>query len=91
MFSFGGFGLLFLGNNDEITNIKILLNDKFSIKDLVVLKHYLCFEVSRSNEGITLCQRKYTLDLLQDTDLSGVKPCNTPMLPHLYFTKNPVM
>lgn len=55
-------GLVLGGTNvDEITNIKTLLHNKFSIKDLGVLKYFLSFEVSRSKEGITLCQRKYTL------------------------------
>lgn len=63
---------------DEITNIKTLLNEKFSIKDLGVLKYFLGFKVR-----ITLCQRKYTLELLRDIGLNGVKPCNTLMQPHL--------
>lgn len=72
---------------DEIIHIKILINDKFSIKDLGELKYFLGFEVSISKEGITLCQRKYGHDLLQDTCLSGAKPCNTPMQPHLLLDK----
>lgn len=72
---------------DEITHIKTLLNDKFSIKDIRELKYFIGFEVSRSKEGIVLYQRKYVLDLLQDTWLSGAKPCNTPMQPHLHLHK----
>lgn len=45
-------------NIDEITHIKTLLNEKFSIDDL-----------------------------LQDTGLSGAKPCSTPMQPHLQLHK----
>ncbi|CAJ2665920.1 unnamed protein product [Trifolium pratense] len=68
---------------DEITTLKTLLNDKFSIKNLGVLKYFLEFEVDRTSKGISLCQRKYTLDLLNDAGLLGAKPCTTPMQPHL--------
>ncbi|CAL0332970.1 unnamed protein product [Lupinus luteus] len=36
-------------------------------------------EVARSNQGIALYQRKYTLDLLEQTGLLGSKPASTPM------------
>lgn len=68
---------------DDITNINTLLNDKFSIKDLGSLKYFLDFEVARSKEGIPVCQRKYTLYIIQDTYLIRVNPCTTPMQPHL--------
>jgi hypothetical protein len=45
---------------DENNTVKTLLNDKFSIKDLGVLKCFLGFEVARTSKGISLCQRKYT-------------------------------
>ncbi|MCH82631.1 retrovirus-related Pol polyprotein from transposon TNT 1-94, partial [Trifolium medium] len=80
---------LVLGGTDmnEITTLKNLLNDKFSIKDLGVLKYFLGFEVDRTSKGISLCQRKYTLDLLTDAGLLGAKPCTTPMQPHLQLHK----
>jgi hypothetical protein len=71
----------------EITSVKTLLNDKFSIKDLGVLKYFLGFEVARTSKGISLCQRKYTLDMLADAGLIGAKPCSTPMQPHLQLHK----
>jgi hypothetical protein len=60
---------LVMGGTDisEINKLKALLDHKFSIKDLGSLKYFLGFEVARSDKGISLCQRKYTLDLLQDT------------------------
>ncbi|CAJ2666297.1 unnamed protein product [Trifolium pratense] len=73
---------------DEIHQLKALLDTKFSIKDLGSLKYFLGFEVARSKTGISLCQRKYTLDLLQDSGLLGTKPTPTPMQPHLQLQKS---
>ncbi|TYK09332.1 putative mitochondrial protein [Cucumis melo var. makuwa] len=36
-------------------------------------------EVARSKEGISLSRRKYTLDLLLETDMTGCKPTDTPI------------
>jgi hypothetical protein len=60
-------------NVDEINHIKSLLDTKFSIKDLGVLKYFLGFEAARTKAGISLCQRKYTLDLITDVGLLGAK------------------
>ena len=49
------------------------------MKDLGPLKYFLRIEVSRSSEGIFLSQRKYVLDLLQETGMSGCQPVNTPI------------
>ena len=38
-------------------------------------------EVARSKEGILVTQRKYTLDLLKETDMIGCKPAETLMDP----------
>lgn len=45
------------------------LSREFEMKDLGPLKYFLRIEVSRSSEGIFLSQRKYALDLLQETGI----------------------
>ena len=36
-------------------------------------------EIARSKKGIVVSQRKYTLDLLKETGISGCKPVDTPI------------
>lgn len=48
------------------------------MKDLGELKFFLGIEVARSNEGIVMCQRKYALELVAETGMSGAKPASTP-------------
>ncbi|RVW92303.1 Retrovirus-related Pol polyprotein from transposon TNT 1-94 [Vitis vinifera] len=43
------------------------------------LKYFIGIEVSRSSEEIFLSQRKYALDILQETGMSGCQPVNTPI------------
>ena len=63
----------------EIDYIKRTLHSNFHTKDSGQLKYFLEIEVAHSIKGISLCQRKYCLDLLKDTGLLGCKPSSTPM------------
>ena len=69
-----------LSGNDliEIKNITQLLDSAFKIMDLGDLKFFLHFEVARTPAGINLCQKKYALDILNDTGKLGSKPVSTP-------------
>ena len=65
-----------------MAHLKHLLSREFEIKDLGHLKYFLGIEVARSSRGIHVYQRKYNLDLLRETGMSGCKPVETPMDPN---------
>ncbi|RVW64239.1 Retrovirus-related Pol polyprotein from transposon RE1 [Vitis vinifera] len=68
------------GNDlEERKTLQNYLFREFEMKNLGPLKYFLGIEVSRSSEGIFLSQRKYALDLLQETGMSGCQPINTPI------------
>jgi hypothetical protein len=65
----------------DILDTKSQLHKTFGIKDIGVLKFFLGLEVAHSQQGITLCQRKYCLDLLTETGTLECKPSSIPMDP----------
>lgn len=72
--------ILIVGNDkDDIQHVKDYLNDQFSIKDLGNAKYFLGVEISKNSSDLFLNQRKYTLDILNDTGMVGCKPANTPL------------
>ncbi|KAL4324423.1 hypothetical protein GQ457_11G022250 [Hibiscus cannabinus] len=74
-------------NIAAITDIKEYLDNAFKIKDLGKLNFFLGFEIARSSVGINLCQRKYTLDLLNDSGFIDSKPAPTPIVPNKHLSK----
>lgn len=79
--------IIVTGNDHSaIQQLKGFLAENFFIKDLGRLKYFLGIEVARSQQGIFLCQRKYTLDILKDSGLLGAKPSAFPMEQHLHLT-----
>nr|KYP75551.1 hypothetical protein KK1_019741 [Cajanus cajan] len=59
--------------------MKGLLAKEFEVKDLGQLKYFLGMEVAQTKNGIYMSQRKYTLNLLQETNMFGCKATNTPI------------
>ncbi|CAL2231010.1 unnamed protein product [Prunus armeniaca] len=67
--------------NDPATiqHLKDFLHHKFRIKDLCLLKYFLGIEVACSKSGVSISQRKYVLDILDDVGYFGAKPVEFPM------------
>jgi len=79
--------ILLTGNDlTEIQRVKDCLLQQFRIKDLGDLKYFIVIEFSRSKTGIYMSQRKYALDILQDTGLTGAHPDKFPMEQYLKLT-----
>ncbi|CAM8917932.1 unnamed protein product [Rhodiola kirilowii] len=62
-----------------IKKVNAFIHDLFKIKDLSQLRFFLGFEVSRSDAGLFLNQRKYALELISEAGLLACKPSIIPM------------
>ncbi|KAL2337544.1 hypothetical protein Fmac_011990 [Flemingia macrophylla] len=75
--------IVITGNDaSKISQLKVHLFSHFQTKDLGSLKYFLGIEVSQSEEGVIISQRKYALDILKETGLENCKPIDSPMDPN---------
>jgi hypothetical protein len=80
--------IVLAGNDVEaISSFTKLLNQQFQLKDLGDLKFFLGLEIARNSTGISVCQRKYALEILDDSGLLACKPLKFPMDSNLRLSK----
>ncbi|XP_040999437.1 uncharacterized mitochondrial protein AtMg00810-like [Juglans microcarpa x Juglans regia] len=71
-----------------VQNIKHSLSTFFKLKDLGPIKYFLGMKIARFKKGISICQRKYALELIADIGLLASKPVNFPMDSHCRLSKS---
>ncbi|KAM2422408.1 hypothetical protein ACFXTH_028630 [Malus domestica] len=76
-------------DKEEISRLKDYLATEFEMKDLGGLKYFLGIEVALSKQGIFLSQRKYVLDLLDETRMLDCKPVDTPIVQNHHLVMHP--
>jgi hypothetical protein len=79
-----------LANNnlEQIQKLKKHLGDHFKFKYLGNLKYFLGIKVALSKKCIFLSQRKYALEILEDTSFLDAKPSTFPIEQNLALSKN---
>ena len=70
-------------DQDGIQKLKQNLFTHFQTKDLGKLKYFLGIEIAQSSSGVVLSQRKYALDILEETSMLDCKSVDTPMDPNV--------
>jgi len=73
-----------------ITKLKQYLCRQFQTKDLGKLRYFLGIKVAQSKDGVVISQRKYALDILEETGLLNSKPVDTPMDPSVKLSPDQV-
>ncbi|RVW35568.1 Retrovirus-related Pol polyprotein from transposon RE1 [Vitis vinifera] len=76
--------IVITGSDQEgIQRLKQHFFNHFQTKDLGKLKYFLGFEITHSSSGVVMSQRKYVLDILEETGMLEYKPVDTPMDPNV--------
>ena len=68
-----------------IRKLKQHLFSHFQTKDLRKLKYFLGIEITQSNPNVVMSQRKYVLDILEETGMLDCKSIDAPMDPNVKF------
>ena len=68
------------GSDDaEVAATKAYLAQHFVTRDLSPPRYFLGLEIAYRPGQMSICQRKYVLDLLEETGMMGCKPASSPM------------
>ena len=70
-------------DQNGIQKLKQHLFTHFQTKDLGKLKYFMGIKITQSSSGVVLSQRKYALDILEETGMLDYKPVDSPMDPNV--------
>lgn len=80
--------ILDASNNLAAANsFKNYLHDQIKLKDIGTLKFFLGLDIARTAKVIHLCQKKYTLELLEETGVLAFKSAKFPTNQYCMLSK----
>ncbi|XP_020522543.1 uncharacterized protein LOC110007202 [Amborella trichopoda] len=65
--------IIFGDDFTSIKDVKLRLQEKFQMEDLLEASYFLGFEITRSKHGFYIHQHKYIVDLVSNTRLNDAK------------------
>lgn len=71
--------LILTGNDNSFSKFIRDISQRFSVKDLGSLHHFLSVEVIPTPSGLLLTQHKYIKDILDCNNMSSAKEVSTPL------------
>jgi hypothetical protein len=76
-----GDDLLITGDKEQLVEeFKTNMKDMFEMNELGLLIYFLGMEVTQSNQGYFLFQKRFSLKILDNFAMSKCKPVSTPMI-----------
>ena len=83
------YDIVIIGSDEQIIHqLKHNLYTQFQTKDLGKLRYFLGIEVAQSKDGLVILQRKYAMDILEETCLLNAKLVDTLMDPNVKLLPN---
>ena len=70
-------------DQDGIQRLKRHLFSNFQTKELGKLKYFMRIEIAQSKFGMVMNQRKYALEILEETGMLDCKPVDTLINPNV--------
>lgn len=81
--------LIIAANNESVLkNVKRMLTERFKMKDMGRLKHFLGIDFEQSEGLVKMSQERYVRKILDRFDMQNCKSRETPCEPKLDFTEN---
>jgi hypothetical protein len=71
---------LLIGTTKDVNNMKLILKDKYSMKDLDEAKKIIGIEIDRTEDRISIHQQGYIKDILKRFNMDNSRPISTPIV-----------